>query len=159
MDFRRDRPDQILNRSNGGAGESWRRLAVRRCYWLWCLFWSRSVSRLRPCRSRSGCRMCYQGAPTPVTAYLSVGLESGGLRRAWIRVLQPFMNLPQTERLIFVIALHSRLIYGNLAALPQTNLKRLLASPAIAHAGLSAHRRAFVSDRPRDYASISSLTY
>ena len=43
-----------------------------------------------------------------------------------IRVLQPFMNLPQTQRLIFVIALLT-LIYGNLAALPQTNLKRLLA--------------------------------
>jgi NADH-quinone oxidoreductase subunit N len=44
------------------------------------------------------------------------------------------MNLPQTERLIFVIALLT-LIYGNLAALPQTNLKRLLAYSSIAHAG------------------------
>jgi NADH-quinone oxidoreductase subunit N len=48
--------------------------------------------------------------------------------------LQPFMNLPQTERLIFVSALLT-LIYGNLAALPQTNLKRLLAYSSIAHAG------------------------
>src|SRR2546429_6290507 len=44
------------------------------------------------------------------------------------------MNLPQTQRLIFVIALLT-LIYGNLAALPQTNLKRLLAYSSIAHAG------------------------
>ena len=51
-----------------------------------------------------------------------------------IRVLQPFMNLPQIQRLIFVIALLT-LIYGNLAALPQTNLKRLLAYSSIAHAG------------------------
>src|SRR6478672_4780134 len=75
----------------------------------------------------------YQGAPTPVSAYLSVGSKAAGFV-VLIRVLQPFMNLPQTERLIFVIALLT-LIYGNLAALPQTNLKRLLAYSSIAHAG------------------------
>ncbi len=75
----------------------------------------------------------YQGAPTPVTAYLSVGSKAAGFV-VLIRVLQPFMNLPQIERLIFVIALLT-LIYGNLAALPQTNLKRLLAYSSIAHAG------------------------
>jgi NADH-quinone oxidoreductase subunit N len=75
----------------------------------------------------------YQGAPTPVTAYLSVGSKAAGFV-VLLRVLQPFMNLPQTQRLIFVIALLT-LIYGNLAALPQTNLKRLLAYSSIAHAG------------------------
>src|SRR5881392_4150686 len=75
----------------------------------------------------------YQGAPTPVTAYLSVGSKAAGFI-VLIRVLQPFMNMPQTQRLIFVIALLT-LIYGNLAALPQTNLKRLLAYSSIAHAG------------------------
>jgi NADH-quinone oxidoreductase subunit N len=75
----------------------------------------------------------YQGAPTPVTAYLSVGSKAAGFI-VLIRVLQPFMNLPQTQRLIFVIALLT-LIYGNLAALPQTDLKRLLAYSSIAHAG------------------------
>jgi len=75
----------------------------------------------------------YQGAPTPVTAYLSVGSKAAGFV-VLIRVLQPFVNLPQTERLIFTIALLT-LIYGNLAALPQTNLKRLLAYSSIAHAG------------------------
>ena len=75
----------------------------------------------------------YQGAPTPVTAYLSVGSKAAGFV-VLIRVLQPFMNLPQTQRLMFVIALLT-LIYGNLAALPQTNLKRLLAYSSIAHAG------------------------
>jgi len=75
----------------------------------------------------------YQGAPTPVTAYLSVGSKAAGFV-VLIRVLQPFLNLPQTQRLIFVIALLT-LIYGNLAALPQTNMKRLLAYSSIAHAG------------------------
>src|SRR5437870_4843919 len=75
----------------------------------------------------------YQGAPTPVTAYLSVGSKAAGFV-VLLRVLQPFLALPQTQRLIVLIALLT-LIYGNLAALPQTNLKRLLAYSSIAHAG------------------------
>ena len=75
----------------------------------------------------------YQGAPTPVTAYLSVGSKAAGFV-VLLRVLLPFLRLPQTQRLIVLIALLT-LIYGNLAALPQANLKRLLAYSSIAHAG------------------------
>jgi NADH-quinone oxidoreductase subunit N len=75
----------------------------------------------------------YQGAPTPVTAYLSVGSKAAGFV-VLLRVLQPFLALPQTQRLVVLIALLT-LIYGNLAALPQANLKRLLAYSSIAHAG------------------------
>ncbi len=75
----------------------------------------------------------YQGAPTPVTAYLSVGSKAAGFV-VLLRVLLPFLTLPQTQRLLVLIALLT-LIYGNLAALPQTNLKRLLAYSSIAHAG------------------------
>ncbi len=75
----------------------------------------------------------YQGAPTPVTAYLSVGSKAAGFV-VLLRVLQPFLVLPETQRLVVLIALLT-LIYGNLAALPQANLKRLLAYSSIAHAG------------------------
>src|SRR2546426_1797344 len=75
----------------------------------------------------------YQGAPTPVTAYLSVGSKAAGFV-VLLRVLLAFLMLPQTQRLIVLIALLT-LLYGNLAALPQTNLKRLLAYSSIAHAG------------------------
>jgi NADH-quinone oxidoreductase subunit N len=75
----------------------------------------------------------YEGAPTPVTAYLSVGSKAAGFV-VLLRVLLPFLTLPQTQRLIVLIALLT-LIYGNLAALPQGNLKRLLAYSSIAHAG------------------------
>jgi NADH-quinone oxidoreductase subunit N len=51
-----------------------------------------------------------------------------------LRVLRPFMMLPKVGRLIVVMALLT-LLYGNLAALPQNNLKRLLAYSSIAHAG------------------------
>jgi NADH-quinone oxidoreductase subunit N len=75
----------------------------------------------------------YQGAPTPVTAYLSVGSKAAGFV-VLLRVLRPFVMLPQMQRLLVLIALLT-LIYGNLAALPQGNLKRLLAYSSIAHAG------------------------
>src|SRR5437867_11941352 len=75
----------------------------------------------------------YKGAPTPVTAYLSVGSKAAGFV-VLLRVLQPFLVLSETQRLVVLIALLT-LIYGNLAALPQANLKRLLAYSSIAHAG------------------------
>src|SRR5437868_10334392 len=75
----------------------------------------------------------YQGAPTPVTAFLSVGSKAAGFV-VLLRVLQPFLVMPQMERVLILVAA-ATLIYGNLAALPQTNLKRLLAYSSIAHAG------------------------
>ncbi|MGB8342696.1 MAG: NADH-quinone oxidoreductase subunit N [Chthoniobacterales bacterium] len=75
----------------------------------------------------------YQGAPTPVTAFLSVGSKAAGFV-VLLRVLTPFLILPQVERLLVVIAALT-LIYGNFAALPQSNLKRLLAYSSIGHAG------------------------
>src|SRR5436190_2649691 len=75
----------------------------------------------------------YQGAPTPVTAYLSVGSKAAGFI-VLLRVHQPFLILPQMRSVLVAIAVLT-LIYGNLAALPQTNVKRLLAYSSIAHAG------------------------
>src|SRR5436305_754507 len=75
----------------------------------------------------------YQGAPTPVTAFLSVGSKAAGFVVV-LRVLQPFLMLPNMQRLVVLIALLT-MLYGNLAALPQNNLKRLLAYSSIAHAG------------------------
>ena len=75
----------------------------------------------------------YQGAPTPVTAYLPVGSKAAGFV-VLLRVLEPFLILPEMQRLLVMLAALT-LIYGNLAALPQANLKRLLAYSSIAHAG------------------------
>jgi NADH-quinone oxidoreductase subunit N len=75
----------------------------------------------------------YQGAPTPVTAFLSVGSKAAGFV-VLIRVLQPFLMLPNMQRLLVLLALLT-VVYGNLAALPQQNLKRLLGYSSIAHAG------------------------
>jgi len=79
----------------------------------------------------------YQGAPTPITAFLSVGSKSVGFI-VLLRVVQAFQSLPSVgNRLITAIVLlaAATLLYGNLAALPQTNFKRLLAYSSIGHAG------------------------
>ncbi len=79
----------------------------------------------------------YQGAPTPVTAFLSVGSKAAGFV-VLMRVLDAFTAAPAVHakaiQLMGGLAVLT-LIFGNLAALPQTNLKRLLAYSSIAQAG------------------------
>jgi NADH-quinone oxidoreductase subunit N len=79
----------------------------------------------------------YQGAPTPVTAFLSVGSKAAGFI-VLLRVVEAFQTLPALEdkiSLAIVLLAAATLVYGNLAALPQTNFKRLLAYSSIGHAG------------------------
>ncbi|MEX1116599.1 MAG: NADH-quinone oxidoreductase subunit N [Akkermansiaceae bacterium] len=79
----------------------------------------------------------YQGAPTPTTAFLSVGSKAAGFILT-IRFLEPFL-INETTRgpvlTILLILAGATLLFGNLAAIPQTNFKRLLAYSSIAHAG------------------------
>jgi NADH-quinone oxidoreductase subunit N len=79
----------------------------------------------------------YQGAPTPTTAFLSVGSKAAGFI-LMIRFLEPFLTSTATRipvlNLLLVLAV-ATLLFGNLAAIPQTNFKRLLAYSSIAHAG------------------------
>jgi NADH-quinone oxidoreductase subunit N len=79
----------------------------------------------------------YQGAPTPTTAFLSVGSKAVGFI-VLLRFVQAFQSLRVVgDKIIFALVLlaAATLIYGNLAALPQTNFKRLLAYSSIGHAG------------------------
>lgn len=79
----------------------------------------------------------YQGAPTPVTAFLSIASKAAGFV-VLIRVVYPFLELPATAGKtigILTVLAAATLLYGNLAAIPQNNLKRLLAYSSIAHAG------------------------
>jgi NADH-quinone oxidoreductase subunit N len=79
----------------------------------------------------------YQGAPTPTTAFLSVGSKAAGFILA-IRFLEPFLTSEVTRgpvAILLLILACATLLFGNLAAIPQTNFKRLLAYSSIAHAG------------------------
>jgi NADH-quinone oxidoreductase subunit N len=77
----------------------------------------------------------YQGAPTPTTAFLAVGSKAAGFILL-LRVL--FTAVPSVTahwaNLLIVIS-GITILYGNLCAIPQRNLKRLLGYSSIAHAG------------------------
>lgn len=77
----------------------------------------------------------YEGAPTPVSAYLSVISKLGGFAVA-IRLLDIVFvaSAGQWQPIIAVLAMLS-MIAGNLIALAQTSLKRMLAYSSIAHVG------------------------
>jgi proton-translocating NADH-quinone oxidoreductase chain N len=77
----------------------------------------------------------YEGAPTPVTAFLSVAPKAAGFG-ALIRVFM--LALPDSSpafSMILALLAALTMTWGNLAALPQTNLKRMLAYSSIAQAG------------------------
>ena len=77
----------------------------------------------------------YDGAPTPVTAFMSVTTK-GAAFVAMIRVLTvAFPALRIEWQFIFAILAAATMIYGNVVAVAQTNIKRMLAYSSIAHAG------------------------
>jgi len=90
------------------------------------------------------CPDVYQGAPTPVTAFLSVAPKTAGFA-VMLRFFFSGMTLEGSgpwdltasiawPELLMVISVATMTI-GNVAALTQTNMKRLLAYSSIAHAG------------------------
>jgi NADH-quinone oxidoreductase subunit N len=77
----------------------------------------------------------YEGAPTPVTAFLSVGSKAASfamLLRIFVEGLSPMQG---DWRLLFEALSIVTMTVGNIAALTQSNLKRMLAYSSIAHAG------------------------
>jgi NADH-quinone oxidoreductase subunit N len=77
----------------------------------------------------------YEGAPTPVTAFMTVGPKAAGFA-ALIRILVqavPFLA-EDWSPILWVVAILTMTL-GNVVAVLQTNVKRMLAYSAIAHAG------------------------
>ncbi len=77
----------------------------------------------------------YEGAPTPVTAYLAVGSKAASFAFLLRLFTGPLWTLKEVwEPLLGIIAV-ATLTLGNLAAITQSNIKRLLAYSSISHAG------------------------
>jgi NADH-quinone oxidoreductase subunit N len=77
----------------------------------------------------------YEGAPTPVTAYLSVASKAAGFAAA-IRVFQTAVPAAQADWItLFAAVAAATMTVGNVVALVQTNVKRMLAYSSIAQAG------------------------
>jgi NADH-quinone oxidoreductase subunit N len=79
----------------------------------------------------------YEGAPTPITAYLSVASKAAG----FAIILRVFFSAFSVEwlsfdwGLIFAVLAAIGMTLGNVAAIPQTNIKRMLGYSSIAQAG------------------------
>ena len=76
----------------------------------------------------------YQGAPTPVTAFFSVGPKAAGFA-VLLRIFSfGFADIALLPSLFWVLAVLTMTV-GNVLALRQDNVKRMLAYSSIAHAG------------------------
>src|SRR5467141_521276 len=81
----------------------------------------------------------YEGAPTPITAYVSVASKTASfalLLRLFLVVFSPSPKVSQEQWMYLIAGVAvASLTWGNLAALTQTNVKRLLAYSSISHVG------------------------
>ena len=77
----------------------------------------------------------YQGAPTSVTAFLSVGSKAASFA-VFLRVFMgPLGELHLEWQFLLILLSVFTIFLGNLVAIVQTNIKRMLAYSSIAHAG------------------------
>jgi len=77
----------------------------------------------------------YQGSPTPVTGYLSVGPKIGAFALIIRLFAQGLADLAIDWNIVFMVLAALTMTLGNLVALQQDNVKRMLAYSSIAHTG------------------------
>ena len=103
----------------------------------------------------------YEGAPTPVTAYLSVNSKAAGFVAFLVVMYQALPGLSDIWAPALWILAAASMTVGNLAALRQTNIVRLLAYSSIAQAGfmLVPFAAAAVADADLAEAFSATLVY
>lgn len=77
----------------------------------------------------------YEGAPTPVAGFLSTASKAAGFAVILRLFFVVFPAFSASWTMLFAILAAVSMTVGNLLALPQTNIKRLLAYSSISHAG------------------------
>jgi NADH-quinone oxidoreductase subunit N len=77
----------------------------------------------------------YQGSPTPIAGFLSTASKAAGFAVLARLFLVVFRDFTVDWTLVFALLSAATMTVGNLLALPQKNLKRMLAYSSIAHAG------------------------
>jgi NAD(P)H-quinone oxidoreductase subunit 2 len=77
----------------------------------------------------------YEGSPTPVVAFLSVGSKAAGFALAIRLLVTAFPLVSQEWHFVFTALAILSMVLGNIVALAQTSMKRMLAYSSIAQAG------------------------
>jgi NADH-quinone oxidoreductase subunit N len=94
----------------------------------------------------------YEGAPTPITAFLSVGSKAASFAMLLRIFLEGLPSMSADWRMLFYALSIVTMTVGNIAALTQGNIKRMLAYSSIAHAGYILI--GVVSGTPRGVSAI-----
>ena len=100
----------------------------------------------------------YEGAPTPVTAYLSVNSKAAGFVALLLIMYQALPDISEVWAPALWILAAASMTVGNLAALRQTNIVRLLAYSSIAQAGFMLVPFAAAAVAGADLAEAFSAT-
>ena len=77
----------------------------------------------------------YQGAPTPVTAFLAVASKAAGFAVLLVLTLRAFAPYATLTVPILSVLAAATILFGNIAALTQHNVKRLIGLSGVSHAG------------------------
>ena len=77
----------------------------------------------------------YEGSPTPVVAFLSVGSKAAGFALALRILVGCFESFNEQWKLLFTVLALLSMVLGNVVALAQTSMKRMLAYSSIGQAG------------------------
>lgn len=77
----------------------------------------------------------YEGAPTPVTAFMAVGTKAGAFAAFVVVFLLALPNFNPVWNQVIGFLVYPTLVYANLVALRQAELKRFFAYSGISHAG------------------------
>lgn len=101
----------------------------------------------------------YQGAPTPVTAFLSIAPKGAAVAVLLRMFYVALATFKPTWVLLFVVASIASMTYGNVVAIAQTNVKRLLAYSGIAQIGNVMIGLAAGTKRGSDAMLFYLLTY
>jgi NADH-quinone oxidoreductase subunit N len=100
----------------------------------------------------------YHGAPTPVTGFMSVGAKVGGFAAMLRVLLGAFPALAVEWGVVIQVIAGLTMILGNVVAISQTNVKRMLAYSSIAHAGYILMAVAASAVSPQASSGLASAT-
>jgi len=101
----------------------------------------------------------YEGAPTPVTGFMSVGAKVAGFA-ALVRVFVFALGALQADWVTIVAVMAAlTMILGNVVAILQGNLKRMLGYSSIAHAGYILMGVASAGGQGRDLGVAGAMFY
>ena len=106
----------------------------------------------------------YEGAPTSITAFISTGPKAAAFAILLRVFIQGFIHLEDDWTLLFALIAFASMTLGNITALTQENVKRMLAYSSIAHAGyalmgLVAFGAAYSDWETKRFALIAVILY